>query len=87
MTLGKLIEPLRELGRQGANASRSPYALVVHDWSKIDYDGHKSKTDLTQLSQVLDQGYELMAPNVDNECSVMPHRCTVVARLFGLLAS
>ena len=62
VTLSKLIEPLRELGRQGANTSASPYVLLVHDWSKLDYDGHKSKTDLTQLSQSLDRGYELMAP-------------------------
>jgi hypothetical protein len=59
VTLGKLVEPLRELGRLGCNESPSPYALIVHDWSKMDYDGHKSKKDLTQLSQALDRGYEL----------------------------
>jgi hypothetical protein len=60
VTLPKLIEPLRELGRETCNESPSPYALVVHDWSKLDYDGHKSKTDLTQLTQALDRGYEQM---------------------------
>lgn len=59
ITLPKLVEPLRELGRQGCSDSPSAYVLVVQDWSKLDYDGHKSKTDLTQLSQVLDRGYEL----------------------------
>jgi hypothetical protein len=58
VTLGKLIEPLREVGRQACDESHSPFVLLVHDWSKLDYDGHKSKKDLTQLSQILDQGYE-----------------------------
>lgn len=60
VTLPKLIEPLREVGRQGCKESSSAYVLAVHDWSKLDYDGHKSKTDLTQLSQELDRGYEQM---------------------------
>lgn len=59
VTLGKLVEPLREVGRQACNESASPYVLLVHDWSKLDYDGHKSKKDLTQISQKLDRGYEL----------------------------
>jgi hypothetical protein len=58
VTLSKLIEPLREVGRQACDESQSPFVLLVHDWSKLDYDGHKSKKDLTQLSQILDQGYE-----------------------------
>ncbi len=60
VTLPKLIEPLREAGRQQCQESSSAYVLAVHDWSKLDYDGHKSKTDLTQLSQELDRGYEQM---------------------------
>jgi hypothetical protein len=59
VALAKLVEPLRKAGRQACDESASPYALLVHDWSKLDYDGHKSKTDLTQLSQKLDWGYEL----------------------------
>jgi hypothetical protein len=58
-TLPKLVEPLRELGRQVSARSESSYALVVHDWSKIDYAGHTSKTDQVQLSNALDFGYEL----------------------------
>jgi hypothetical protein len=62
VTLRKLIEPLREVGRQACHDSPGPYVLLVHDWSKLDYDGHASKTDLTQLSQKLDRGYEQMTP-------------------------
>jgi len=59
VTLAKLVEPLRETGRQACDESEAAYVLLVHDWSKLDYDGHHSKTDLTQLSQKLDRGYEL----------------------------
>lgn len=58
-TLPALVEPLREMGRQGMTQSSSPYALLVHDWSKMDYDGHTGKKDQVQLSNSLDQGYEL----------------------------
>src|SRR6516162_4091198 len=59
VTLPALAEPLQQLGRELANASPSAYALVTHDWSKLDYDGHRSKRDLRQLTQALDVGYEL----------------------------
>jgi hypothetical protein len=59
VTLPALAEPLQQLGRELANASPGAYALVVHDWSKLDYDGHRSKRDLRQLTQALDVGYEL----------------------------
>src|SRR3972149_471189 len=49
VTLSKLVEPLREAGRQPCDASPSPYVLLVHDWSKLAYNGHQSKTDMTQL--------------------------------------
>lgn len=59
VTLGKLAAPLRDVGRQACEESAASYMLLVHDWSKLDYDGHRSKKDLTQLSQKLDRGYEL----------------------------
>lgn len=59
VTLPALIEPFREVGRAAAAESESPYALLVHDWSKLDCASHKSKTDVAQLSNHLDHGYEL----------------------------
>ncbi|MFO0929311.1 MAG: IS4 family transposase [Gemmataceae bacterium] len=59
ITLPDLAAPLQQAGRDLAAASSSPFALVVHDWSKLDYDGHRSKRDLCQLSQPRDIGYEL----------------------------
>jgi hypothetical protein len=59
VTLLALVEPLRELCQQAIACSESAFALVVHDWSKIDYAGHTRKTDQVQLSNSLDFGYEL----------------------------
>ena len=59
VTLPELAEPLRDAGRQGCRESQSDYVLVASDWSKLDYDGHANKHDLTQLTQKLDRGYEL----------------------------
>jgi len=60
VSLPALAEPLRELGCRAIGQSASDYALLVHDWSKVDYEGHISKTDQLQLSNSLDRGYELM---------------------------
>ena len=59
VTLPRLVLPLRTLGCRGAEESSSPYALLVHDWSKLSYGGHLSKEDQTQLSHEGDVGYEL----------------------------
>lgn len=59
VTLPALVEPLRDVGRAGAASSASAYVLLVHDWSKLDYRGHHSKTDQTRLSHADDIGYEL----------------------------
>src|SRR5262249_54295255 len=58
VTLPALAEPLQQLGRELANASPGAYALVAHDWSKLDYDTHRGKRDLRPLTQALDRGYE-----------------------------
>ncbi len=82
VTLGELIKPLREVGRQACNESLSPYALLVHDWSKLDYDGHTSKADLTQLSQELDRGYEQMIPllvDAENGAPLAPMGISVLS--------
>lgn len=59
VTLPQLVEPVRALGRRAAAESGSPYVLLVHDWSKLAYPDHTSKTDQTQLSHRDDWGYEL----------------------------
>lgn len=59
VTLCNLVRPLQDVGREASWHSASPYVLIAFDWSKMDYDGHANKHDLTQLSQELDRGYEL----------------------------
>lgn len=59
VTLTELIQPIQKLGRRAAQQSLSPYVLLAFDWSKLDFDGHANKKDLTQLSQKRDRGYEL----------------------------
>ena len=72
VTLPLLVEPLRDLGRLGAAQSSSAYALLVHDWSKLDYDGHTGKKDLVQLSNPLDRGYELTTALLVDAAQGMP---------------
>ena len=58
--LGKLIEPLRQLGRDGCAESASPFVLMVHDFCKLGYGTQsRRKKDLRQLTHQGDVGYEL----------------------------
>ena len=59
VTLPILVEPLRQLGRAAVADSVSDYALLIHDWSKIDYADQRARRDLAQLSNGDDFGYEL----------------------------
>ena len=61
VSLVDLIEPLREVGRNAAKASESPFVLLAHDWSKVDFKSHQSKQDLKQITHEHDIGYELSA--------------------------
>lgn len=60
--LQTLIEPLRNLGRDGCRHSESQFVLVAHDWCKLDYKSHSGrKKDLLQLTHATDIGYDLTA--------------------------
>lgn len=61
VTLIDLIKPLREVGRNAANASTCSYVLLAHDWSKVNFKNHHSKEDLKQITHQHDVGYELSA--------------------------
>lgn len=61
VTLPALIEPLQDGVRQAFANTRSPVALVLHDWSGIHYHDARRKTDLYQRSHKHDTGYELAA--------------------------
>jgi hypothetical protein len=60
VSLEKLVEPLRKLGREGCVGSASPFVLLAHDWSKLGYGKQsRRKKDLLQLTHQDDVGYEL----------------------------
>lgn len=60
VSLEKLVEPLRKLGRVGCAGSDSPFVLLAHDWSKLGYGNQsRRKKDLLQLTHQDDVGYEL----------------------------
>jgi len=59
VTLPALAEPLRAVGRERLEATQAPFALLVHDWSKLRYNHPLRKQDLAQLTHDTDIGYEL----------------------------
>src|SRR5438105_1113077 len=59
VSLPALAEPLIEQGRTAAAASCTEFALVVHDWSHLNYNDHTRKSDRVQLGHSQDHGYEL----------------------------
>lgn len=58
VSLPTLIEPLRSAGRDRLARTEVPFALLIHDWSKLSFAA-ASKRDLTQLTHASDIGYEL----------------------------
>ena len=61
-TLPVLVEPLRDAGRTGVADTTAPFAMLIHDWSKLTYSPGRSeggKRDLVQLTHANDIGYEL----------------------------
>jgi hypothetical protein len=62
LRLPQLMQPLRELARQQAPFACAAYALVVHDWSGLNYSGHTAKKDRIRLvGPTAGLGYELYA--------------------------
>src|SRR5438270_12171082 len=57
--LKTLAQPLLEAARAAVPAECLDYALVVHDWSQLHYNGHASKGDRVELAHAKDRGYEL----------------------------
>lgn len=59
VSLKDLAGPLLEAARDCVPVECLDYALVVHDWSLLHYNGHPSKLDRVELAHAKDQGYEL----------------------------
>jgi Transposase DDE domain len=59
VALPRLIEPLQEVAQHWDRQTVSEWGLAIHDWSKLKYPRHTSKTDQAKLSRKGDRGYEL----------------------------
>ncbi|GAC1671504.1 MAG: IS4-like element ISRba2 family transposase [Candidatus Acidiferrum sp.] len=57
--LPELAVPLREYVRRHLSESLPDVVLLVHDWCKLSYPGHKSKRDQAELTEGNNRGYEL----------------------------
>jgi hypothetical protein len=71
-TLNKLAEPLLASSLDGVESYCKDYALVVHDWSILNYNKHESKTDRKVLRRSNIQGYELQTSLVLSDNNGLP---------------
>lgn len=71
-TLKRLSEPLLASSLEGVESYCKDYALVVHDWSILNYNRHESKTDRKVLRRSNIQGYELQTSLVLNDNNGLP---------------
>lgn len=61
VSLPALAQPLIDHGRAALEDIGAQYALVVHDWSHLNYDRHTRKTDRFGSVREHRQGYELQS--------------------------
>lgn len=61
VSLPALAQPLIAQGRAALAAAGAEYALVMHDWSHLNYDRHTRKADRCGLAREHRQGYELQS--------------------------
>jgi hypothetical protein len=61
VSLPALVRPLRKVGQRCVKTSKTPFALLVHDWCKLGFGHAADKRDLVQLTHDTDVGYELTA--------------------------
>ena len=61
VSLSALAQPLIEQGRAALAEVGAHYALVLHDWSLLNYDRHTRKPDRFGRPQEHQQGYELQS--------------------------
>lgn len=67
VTLPQLAHPLLAEAREAVQRDCSRYALVMHDWSQLSYNGHARKADRAALTQGNDLGYELQTALLVND--------------------
>jgi len=71
VTLPQLAQPVLDRARQAVDQC-DHFALIVHDWSQLHYNGHEAKKHRIPLSQSTDLGYELQAAVVVSDRTGTP---------------
>ena len=72
VTFNQLNQPLIELARHGIASSPHSYALVVHDWSRLQFHSHHKKHDRLKMTHAGDVGYELQSSLLVDAVSGLP---------------
>lgn len=71
----ELVAPLRNYVQTQLSSTNSAFLIVAHDWSKLSFPGHDSRSDMAQLSSETDIGYEAtvsLAINADDGAPLAP---------------
>lgn len=72
VTFSQLNQPLIELAREEIASSPHSYALVVHDWSRLQFHSHHKKHDRLKMTHGGDVGYELQSSLLVDAASGLP---------------
>jgi len=67
VSLEQLSEPLLEAAHTGITTQCKQYGLCVHDWSRLNYHNHTSKSDRYQITHEHDVGYDLQSSLMVND--------------------
>jgi hypothetical protein len=88
-TFTRLAGPLLEAAVDSATQHCHEFALVPIDWSKLDYKGHASKTDRTQIGNSDEIGYKLLSVLLlsDQDGQPLAPLCVQLQTAEGLLSS
>lgn len=72
ISFSHLNQPIEHLACEQINSSQHQYALIVHDWSQLQYVKHHNKIQRLQRTHPYDSGYELQTSLLVDAASGLP---------------
>ena len=72
VTLPELARPLLSAAGSLLDEHCQHYGLIMHDWSRINFGGHTSKTDRRKMTHKTDVGYDLQSSVLVSDGSGKP---------------
>ena len=72
ISFSHLNQPIENLACEQINSSQHQYALIVHDWSQLQYVKHHNKIQRLQRTHPYDSGYELQTSLLVDAASGLP---------------